>query len=273
MKLNKEEKQNIHCSVHYIKKNEVNYDEELNNDADFVYIRKHPELDPHRKDFDQALNILKEKKVDLKWGDLVVFESCAGDDGIYYRNDGVSIFNGEQIVSLQFESPDSDSDDECGSSWDEYGSLPLEFQILTPNKYFPDGVPVNYWLCPADHFTSPRSIHGISHNSLVNFDCSKYKDELVKNILHDENLYQEKKALYTSFTHLDKKIYLVYDYQEYDEFFIPKNERMTSQMEIRLIKKFTKIVKQLKLRSFSLDLQGSYHIKDLLIKDSTVLFV
>lgn len=119
-----------------------------------------------------ALTYLKSISADLVKGDVVVFNSIAG-----YRNDGVTIFTGTEIINLFFD-------------LDDYGSLPNFFQVIK------DNVPTNYW---------SKAIH---HNYIVWFDIESVRDQCIANI------NQQSGVICTTFTYNNTIYYIVLDTSE-----------------------------------------------------------
>lgn len=104
-----------------------------------------------------ALKYLLDKKVDLKYGDLVI----NGKESPY-RNKGVNIFNGQEIVDLYYEI-------------DDYGSLPPEFHVIE------EGFAIDYWQDKGD-------LVGIKHNNIVWFDHTIVRDQCIRNIKYNGEL-------------------------------------------------------------------------------------
>jgi len=133
-----------HCASHSIPDNVIIFDE----DDDFPH-----DLDKY---FDNALIYLQEEGVDLVKGDLVIFEAIAGD-----RNEGVAIYNGENIVNLWYD-----------NNIDDYGCLPPDFHVIE------NDVPIDYW---KSGYNSER---GIDHNMVIWFDTFIVMEECLANINH-----------------------------------------------------------------------------------------
>lgn len=115
----------------------------------------HHIADLSSEETDEALMELRGQGSDLRWGDLIIFDSEAG-----YRNEGIMIFNGTEIVSLDYDGPD------------DYGTVPAEFEVIT------NGVPISYWRATA-------AIEGVSHNSYVWFNLEPVRDQCLNNIKTD----------------------------------------------------------------------------------------
>lgn len=171
---------------------------------------------PSRKEMDELLSVLKSKPdVDLQWGDLVVFANT-----IAYRNDGLTIFDGEKLVDL-FPEPD------------EYGSLPPNFRVLEKHPVTDQVVPITYW-----HRGDLRDSRFITHNSIVWFDHRKFSKELLSNLTYDETRYN-KPALYTWFIHPVDNIptYIVVNIVDEPEFDY-KTTNLSKTGLVRLTKEF-----------------------------------
>lgn len=98
-------------------------------------------------------------EIDLRRGDLVEFENSD-----CYRNDGLCIFNGKEIVELDF-------------TPDDYGNLPKEFKAI-------DEFPLKYF-----HLNGPLKQRSITHNYNVWFDHKQYLDQILQNIKFDNQIY------------------------------------------------------------------------------------
>ena len=79
--------------------------------------------------YDQALTILRQRNADLRRGDFIFYEF---EFDVDYRNDGKAMFNGRQVIDL-------------ASEPDDYGTIPVEFQI---GEFSP-----LYWMDLIDHNT------------------------------------------------------------------------------------------------------------------------
>lgn len=102
---------------------------------------------------DKILDHLYQINIDLVRGDLIL---TINSD---YRNEGVYIFDGCQIVSLDYK-------------LDDYGALPKEFKVINFNT------PIDYWF--------DGKIRGIRHNGIIWFDSTSVRDQLIKNIKVEE---------------------------------------------------------------------------------------
>lgn len=182
-----------HCATHHIS-------------ADVVTLKE--ENNPTRDEMDLALKYLQDQNADLIKGDLVIFDSCAG-----YRNTGVTIFTGEEIVDLAFEP-------------DDYGNLPQQFHVIE------DGVPINYWSHLEDN------VQGITHNSIVWFDHSQVLDECLRHITY-ELVEGDKYAIFTHFTYFGKKYRIVFDYVDHlmaDNFINSTNYGFLNESNVQVMK-------------------------------------
>ena len=118
----------------------------------------------------ETLDILRSNKVDLVFGDLVAFGGFNA-----YRNDGLTIYNGTELMLL-------DDDSEI----DDYGFLPRGvFKVIE------HGVPVDYWLdttyaAGRELGTADENTCGIRHNQIVWFDHKLVREQLFYNICNDE---------------------------------------------------------------------------------------
>lgn len=157
-----------HCHVHHIPKNIAEFEPE---------------------ELQKGLDYLRGSNVDLVKGDLVVFDGVAG-----YRNDGIAIFDGSDIIELDTEP-------------DDYGTLPKIFRVIE------NGVPINYWA------QNPESNeqNGIAHNSIVWFDHKLVLQECLKNITYGP-VDPCKFAIYTKFTYQNIQYRIIYlDGFDYDD--------------------------------------------------------
>lgn len=134
---------------------------------------------------DSGLAYLRSLNVPLKFGDLVIFDSIAG-----YRNNGVSIFDGEDLLDLEAEP-------------DDYGTLPKQFHVLEAPHYFP----INYW-----HRHEDDGKQRICHNTFVWWDHRSYREQLLSSIERSDEW-----CFRASFTGPDQKEYRVIFHFE-DEF-------------------------------------------------------
>ena len=140
------------------------------------------DLNPIKRDIlDKLLDKMCNFNFDLIKGDLIAISGF--DD---YRNDGIYIFDGCQIIGLDYKI-------------DDYGSLPNEFTVIN------NGVPVNYWY----DIGNEEYTKGISHNNIVYFDHSSVKDQCLANISDSDG------HLKTHFKY-DDKVYTIVALTEYD---------------------------------------------------------
>lgn len=164
-----------HCNVFYIENFELK-----------------DKICPSEEELDRALNFIDKNKI--KYGDLVLFSNHVG-----YRNEGVTIYDGEKIVDLY-------------AQLDDYGSLPPNFKVLQQNKY---GVEIDlyHW-----HNVLDKKAVSIDHNYIVWFDQIDYYDQIEKNLTFDKNLFDGFYALYSFFNdYKNRKIYIVYSFQYKEE--------------------------------------------------------
>jgi len=167
-----------HCQTHYLSNNRILLDDEID---DKLIIKNK---------LAQGLLYLRNILADLKWGDLIVFRELSG-----YRNSGVFIFNGTDIVPLNY-------------TIDDYGSLPKEFHVIQ------DGVPIMYWK-PQE----AKKVIGIEHNSFVWFDHKLVRDQCIKNIKYGMLYsYHSQYDIYTTFEYKTQGEYrIIFDYEQDDE--------------------------------------------------------
>jgi hypothetical protein len=172
-------RQQRHCVCHHIPANEI-----------ILAV----ESVPSRHEMDLALRYLRKNGADLIKGDLVIFDANAG-----YRNDGVTIFDGNQIVDLYAEI-------------DDYGSLPPTFHVIE------EDVPISYWK-DIDETDIGR---GIAHNNIVWFDHRLVREQCIRNIQY-KVIEGGKYAIFTTFNFNGHNYRIIYDYVDdlYD--FIDKN--------------------------------------------------
>lgn len=179
-----------HCLSHHIPKCIVSslesydkieetipdFDDDDNNDND------------NDSDFYQnyivALNYLKSMNADLVKGDLILFDCAIG-----YRNQGVAIFDGEQIIDLEYDV-------------DDYGALPSKFHVIE------NGVPLNYWSYVGD----TDATIGIDHNQYVWFNHVLVWEQCVANLTYGQT--QGKYAIYTSFMFEQKQYKIMFEYHD-----------------------------------------------------------
>lgn len=134
-------------------------------------------------DLSNALTYLHEIKADLVRGDLILFDSEAG-----YRNNGVGIFTGTEIIELYYEI-------------DDYGSLPPDFHVIE------DNVSIGYW----EYIDDTDTERGIDHNNIVWFDHTLVRDQCIRNIIYTV-IEDSKHAVLTSFTFNGQSYRIIYDY-------------------------------------------------------------
>lgn len=137
-----------------------------------------PDTQPSEYILYQALVFLKNTKADLVKGDLIVFEEAAG-----YRNSGVTIFDGNKIIPLDY-------------TIDDYGSLPSIFHVIE------NDVPITYWQDTATE-------HGIVHNNIVWFNHKLVLNQCGTNITYGP--LPDKYAIYTWFQYNSQIYYIVLD--------------------------------------------------------------
>lgn len=94
---------------------------------------------------EEGLLYLKNKKTELKFGDLVIFLQVEG-----YRNSGFSIYDGVKLLPLS-------------TDLDEYGHLPKKFQVIR------GGIEIDHWSF-------------IRHNNIVWYDFKENIHDLIFNI-------------------------------------------------------------------------------------------
>ncbi len=128
------------------------------------------------EEFEEALDFLLRKKVDIVKGDLIIFNSISG-----YRNEGVAIYSGETIIHLDYDI-------------DDYGSLPRIFKPIE------DKVPLLYW-----HGGKDR----IEHNTITWMRISSATNEVIHPPTY--SILNGKHTIYTVFIYRDIKYTLVYD--------------------------------------------------------------
>ena len=97
------------------------------------------------------------RKQNARRGDVIHLE-VEGD----YRNNGKSMYDGNEIVPLYYEI-------------DDYGSVPPQFKVI-------DEFPIRYW--------HTENLDIIDHNTIVFFDAKSYIDQIMTNLkLIKENRY------------------------------------------------------------------------------------
>lgn len=145
---------------------------------------------------------LEELQLDIVRGDLICFEGIE-----CYRNNGVCIFDGHNIINLN-------------TDYDDYGCLPQKFTVINNN------VPIHYW----EHEEEKR---GIAHNSIIWFDQTEVKDQCLNNIVFGNT------SPYTTFKYANKDYIMEYmptsDDLDEDYENIDKNE-LTAKLREQLIK-------------------------------------
>ena len=158
------------------------------------------EVNVTKKELKKALEIIRAKNIDIKFGDLVANLSIP-----IYRNNGLLIFDGDKLVNLD-------------SKIDEYGAVPYDVEVLNINTEETGGklIPPRYWCYDEKvEYNGPR---GIDHNNIVWFNHNQYKDELLKNMTIDEKF--GRKSLYSWFTLQNERYYVMmtdYDGEEEPE--------------------------------------------------------
>lgn len=145
-----------------------------------------------------ALKYLIEKGCKLKRGDLIRFQ-----DAIGYRNEGVSIYNGKEIIELE-------------SHFDDYGHLPREFKAI-------DEFPIGYFHCnfKDDGESEGGGYEFITHNCIIWFDHKPYLTEILENLTIGKhpNIKTERDILYTHFVHKNgRKYYIIVCGEEYYDY-------------------------------------------------------
>ena len=163
-----------HCYTHY-----VNFHQE---NEDFLDERESNEI----------LMILKDSNADLRRGDLISTQSKHG-----YRNEGIAIYDGVNIVNLCVD-------------YDDYGCVPKQFKVI-------EEFPINYW---SDHFQiQDLTKRGIDHNCIVWFNHDLVKDQCIINI-NFKMINDGKFGAFTQFNYNDKIYFIVLDIGEdlYEDF-------------------------------------------------------
>jgi len=193
---------------------------------------------PTRNELDKAMELLNEKGVELKFGDLISNSTFEHPE----RNGGLVIFDGEKIVDLS-EEPD------------DYGCLPKEFKVLVS---FPDQkgdvIPIRYWHDPAGDKRT------ICHNNIVWFDHTPYRETLLKNIVYDDVLFKDgqfnldhnaehkiatpKFAIYTHFTLGGRTYYLVFDICDEVCEFLEDGHEDVLRLPANIVNKMISVFKQ-----------------------------
>ncbi len=144
---------------------------------------------PTSQELEKAMEYLKDHSI--KYGDLVIFKKNAG-----YRNEGIAIYDGKNLVQLYFDI-------------DDYGSVPPQFKVLQENEYGID-IGLYHW----HNIKGKGKWKGICHNYIVWYDPSIHKNQLIENLCYDKKLF----GAYALYSHLldekGEKIYIVVLYQE-----------------------------------------------------------
>lgn len=134
------------------------------------------------------LKYLIDQKFNIKRGDLIRLSSRVG-----YRNNGVAIYNGKEIIDLE-------------SEIDDYGYLPKEFKVI-------DEFPIGYF---HSNFKGTGETEDgyefITHNSIIWFDHKPYLPEILKNLtigkpdIAENILYS---IIFTYFTYKNGRRYYI----------------------------------------------------------------
>ena len=134
----------------------------------------------------ELLSEAKDQLISPQFGDLVILDQMHE-----YRNDGVVIYDCENVIDLDYE-------------YDDYGHLPSKFRILEAPHHFP----LNYWHSRSD------GKRRIAHNVCVWYDYRKNADEILTSAK-----YLEEHCFESKFTAPDSKTYrFVYEFEnEYEE--------------------------------------------------------
>ncbi len=129
-------------------------------------------------DFESAYNYLRENGADLRRGDLIFFDQEYG-----YRNNGVAIFDGDNIIELSIDI-------------DPYGELPSQFHVIE------DNVSINYWKEIDD-------LPGIAHNDIVWFNHKLITNyNLCFGPIEDNNY-----AIYALFNYMNQSYRIIFDFE------------------------------------------------------------
>jgi hypothetical protein len=150
-------------------------------------------------DLANALAYLHKIKADLVRGDLILFDSK-----VRYRNDGVAIFTGTEIIQLYYEI-------------DDYGSLPPDFHVIE------DGVSLGYW----EYIDDTDNGRGIDHNDIVWFNHTLVRDQCISNIIYTV-IEDSKHAVLTSFTFNGQSYRIIYCYADTDSVWDEVNDETYS---------------------------------------------
>ena len=223
-----------HCFAHHVPGSISDYnwedyceDYDSDNSCDDAYEANTP--------FGAALTYLQNTKADLRKGDLVIFDRTGG-----YRNEGVTIFNGKEIVNLFTEVVD-------------YGSVSQEFRVIE------DGVPLTYW---KNIDEEDPTKHGIAHNEFVWFNHALVRDQCLENATY--GLIDGGYAIYTTFVYEDKKYRIILNVgveSERDTY-----EFHSSGQGPELLNDFCERLREDELLAFELDPPGDY------VQDGSTLF-
>lgn len=160
------------ATVHHITENEVRLthpefiDEQGNLDTSDESILYRP-----------ALAILHQRNIFPQRGDIIYFDFLGG-----YRNQGKSIFDGQDIISLDYEQ-------------DDYGNVPEQFQAIIE-------FPPKYWS------------EIIEHNELVPFDYARHLKGMVPGNVYSIRLNNGNYVFTLPFKGPNGQVYIILDYME-----------------------------------------------------------
>jgi hypothetical protein len=115
------------------------------------------------------------------FGDFIVNDYQSG-----YRNDGVYMWDGVNVVDLDFAD-------------DEYGSLPKKFRVWEEHPELGFVIPPRYWSF-------------ISHNLITRFDHTPHMERMV--VKYDTNLFG--RGIYALYATWDDVHFIVYDFSTTD---------------------------------------------------------
>lgn len=163
--------------IYYIDLTDIDPEAELNNG--FVFDLYQDNIEFYNK---KMLKILRKKNINLNRGDFVRITEGT------YRNDGLFIFDGTNLLDLE-------------SDIDEYGSVPEQFKSL---KEFPLGY----------HHGST----GITHNSIIWLCYPEILDECIENVRYDhlpKIMGEEQKYVFTTFDYEENTYTIIWDYPDY----------------------------------------------------------
>lgn len=153
----------------------------------WVSVKVKDESMPSEAELKEMTKQILDEKISIQWGDFVANKQSWGG-----RNDGLTMWNGKQVIDLETEP-------------DDYGTLPEIFEVLIPHPETGELIPPNYWhnylgekkidlkklenhleilregvslekFEPYDRF--------ISHNGYVNFDYFPYRMNLMRNVTY-----------------------------------------------------------------------------------------